>query len=280
MITQMNGYKAKAFEPRNLAFFFLIAFGLSWGRQTLLFFGILKEPSGIFDPIILLFTAATWGPTIAAFVMMAIIEGKPGLRSLWKRFWNRDVSAKWLVVILLFFPALWFIGNLIYRILDAQPYPFLDQPRLFISSFVVALFNGLSEEFGWRGYVLPRFQAKWSALVSSIILGVIWTSWHTQFFTGIVLNYLSKGIRPQADTWEWALGMILLSVFMTWIFNNTNGSILAAILFHAMWNSAVVLFFCCGGPWRWDALLLIVVILIVIVFAPKNLVRQRPEESS
>jgi membrane protease YdiL (CAAX protease family) len=36
----------------------------------------------------------------------------------------------------------------------------------------------MSEEFGWRGYVLPRFQAKWNALVSSVVLGAIWASWH------------------------------------------------------------------------------------------------------
>lgn len=280
MTTQTDGFKAKALELRNLAFFFLIVFGLSWGRQALVFFGILRGPSGITDPTILFFTASTWGPTIAAFVVTAITEGKPGLKSLWKRFWNRDIRIKWLIVILLFFPALWFVGNLVYRTLDAQPYPILDQPQLFFSAFIVALFNGLSEEFGWRGYVLPRFQAKWSALVSSIVLGIIWVSWHTQFFTGIVLNSLSGRVISQTNNWDWALGMVIVSVFMTWIFNNTNGSILAAILFHALLNSSVVLFFCCNGPWRWDALLLIVAILIVILFTPKNLVRRRSEASA
>jgi membrane protease YdiL (CAAX protease family) len=279
MATQTDGYKAKALEPRNLAFFFLIALGLSWARQALLFFGILKAPAGTTDPTILLFTLATWGPTVAAFLMTAMTEGKSGIRTLWKRFWNRDLSAKWLAVILLFFPALWFAGNLVYRTLDAEPYPFLDQPRQFISAFVAALFNGLSEEFGWRGYVLPRIQAKWSALVSSIMLGLIWASWHTEVFTGIVLNSLSGRVRPQADTWDWAVGMVILSVFMTWVFNNTNGSVLAAILFHAMWNSAAVLFFCCGGPWRWDALLLLAAASIVIIFGPRSLTRHKPQDT-
>jgi membrane protease YdiL (CAAX protease family) len=150
---------------------------------------------------------------------------------------------------------------------------------LFVSAFIGGLFNGLSEEFGWRGYVLPRFQARWSALVSSLVLGAIWASWHTQFFTGLVLGGSSGGAGTGADAWDWALGMVMTSIFMTWIFNNTKGSVLAAVLFHAMLNSAAVLFFCCGAPWRWDALLFIAAIVVVITFGARDLVRQPSRRS-
>ena len=38
------------------------------------------------------------------------------------------------------------------------------------------------EELGWRGYVLDRLQEKRSALVSSLILGVVWSLWHLPLF--------------------------------------------------------------------------------------------------
>ncbi len=276
--TQTVGYKAKAFEPRNLAFFFLAVLGLSWTKQALLFFGILKAPSGITDPSLLLLTLTTWGPTLVAFVITAITEGKPGVRALWRRFWNRNLSIKWLIVILLFAPALWLVANIFSRTLAGQAYPFfLDKPGLFFLVFIPAFFNGLSEEFGWRGYVLPRFQAKWNALASSLILGVIWASWHTRFFTSVI-SYFSTGGHSQTDVWSWVLWIITSSVFMTWIFNHTNGSILAAALYHAMMNAGTVFFMCCESAWHWDVVQGVVAILIVIIFGAKSLVWQKPEE--
>jgi uncharacterized protein len=48
---------------------------------------------------------------------------------------------------------------------------------------VFALFSGpLSEELGWRGFALPRLQVRYNALVSSLILGVIWCFWHLPLF--------------------------------------------------------------------------------------------------
>jgi len=37
----------------------------------------------------------------------------------------------------------------------------------------------ISEEFGWRGYMLPKLLSRYSMLKSSIILGLLWGFWHT-----------------------------------------------------------------------------------------------------
>lgn len=86
MTTRIVGYKAKAFESRNLVFFFLITFGLIWFLDALFILDILKFPVGIGENfgstsgILLLVLGCS--STIAAFVMTAITEGKPGVRVL------------------------------------------------------------------------------------------------------------------------------------------------------------------------------------------------------
>jgi membrane protease YdiL (CAAX protease family) len=287
MNSQTVEYKAKAFEARNLAFFFLLAFGWSWFWWALFIFGILTMPAGIgtsevdfgsAGPLMLLIALTPYGPTIAGFAMAAMTEGKLGVKALWGRFWNRNISFKWLLVILLFFPAFQLIANLVSRTLDSQAYPFLtypNQPWMFIPPFIANTFisAGMSEEFGWRGYALPRFQAKWNALTSSIILGAIWAAWH------IPLWFVPGDSHNQTFFWGWVGRIILLSILMTWIFNNTKGSVLAAILFHSMANSVGDLIWCCGSSvWPFYGLELAAVILIVIIFGPKNLVRQQAEE--
>ena len=281
MTSQPVDYKAKAFEPRNLAFFFLIVYGLNaimWGLSTIFH---PEQPTNLTDPSILFWVLvvvpSVIGPTLAAFLMTAITEGKPGVKALWRRFWNRNLSIKWLLVTLLGFEVLRLVTNLAVRTISGQSYPMVDKSNtfwmiipLFLATFIT---SGMGEEFGWRGYVLPRFQAKWNALVSSIILGLLWAAWHIPAF--IIPN-----ISPlyQRNFLEWVPGILLSSVLYTWIFNNTKGSVLAAALFHAAWNSSVVVL-PDSSFWYFYGIFLLVVILIVIVFGPKNFVRQQPEDA-
>ncbi|NTU56402.1 MAG: CPBP family intramembrane metalloprotease [Anaerolineales bacterium] len=277
---QPVGYKAKAFEARNLAFFFLLVFGLQailWVSVSI--FG-LKALASLSDPALplwlLVALPAACGPTIVAFVMTAFTEGKPGVKALWRRFWNRNLSLKWLLVTLLGFEVLRLVTYLVVRTIDGQPYPIVDTSNplwmtipLFLSAFIS---SGMGEEFGWRGYVLPRFQAKWNALTSSIILGLIWAAWH-------VPGFIMPNISPlyQQNFLEWVPGMLLGSVLYTWIFNNTKGSVLAAAIFHAAWNTSVVVL-PDSSYWYFYGIFLLVVILIVVIFGPKNLVRQKRED--
>jgi membrane protease YdiL (CAAX protease family) len=278
MDTQPVEYRAKAFQGKCLASYFLIVFGLQALSYALLITGILKMPSVegpgalIGDPRLVVLTLAAWGPIIAAFLVTALTEGKPGVRALWRRFWNRNMSIKWLLVTLLILPALQLITNLVIRLIDGQAYPVFfsyNPPWSIIPMFIMAfVFNGVFEEFGWRGYVLPRFQVKWNALASSLILGVIWAAWHAgQWFTPGSHLY-------DRNFWLWGLGTILLSIMMTWIFNNTRGSVLAASLFHGVINTGTFWF---QLDWRYYVIELIAVILIVIIFGAKNLVREKPE---
>ena len=168
-----------------------------------------------------------------------------------------------------------FISNLISRAAWGHHYPFLEQPNI-LPLLISGLIIGIQEEIGWRGYALPRFQARWGALTSSIILGAIWAPYH-------IGNWL---IGERMDSFlEFSLWIILISIFTTWIFNNTNGSILAAVLFHAIVTNGIA--GCCGVTWAMELLLgiyLVAAIIIVAVFGPKNLAknlaRQKLEETT
>jgi membrane protease YdiL (CAAX protease family) len=99
----------------------------------------------------------------------------------------------------------------------------------------VFIYGPIPEELGWRGYALSRLQARWNALVSSLILGAIWALWHLPlFFIKDTLFYRHGAWSPWF--WQFMTTVIPLSIIFTWIFNNTRRSTLAAILFHFMTN--------------------------------------------
>lgn len=85
----------------------------------------------------------------------------------------------------------------------------------------------MGEELGWRGFALPRLQARMSALSASLILGLLWALWHLPL-------YLTAGHPLSEVFFGWFLLSILAdAILFTWIFNNTRGSLLVVLLFHA-----------------------------------------------
>jgi CAAX protease family protein len=274
MNTQPVGYKAKAFEARNLAFFFLIALGVIILLGLLTFFGLLKSPRGLNDPFIIPWVLLVLlGPSGAAFIVTGLTEGKPGVRTLWRRFWNRDVSLKWLLVALLLLPVLRLIAGVLIQVFNHPSHPLLIEgsiSEVLIVPILLGLFSGIQEEFGWRGYALPRFQAKWNALVSSIILGLVTALWHLPAF------FMPGQPLSGRSFWEWLPWHMLIQIVgYTWIFNNTHGNILAMVLFHA--TTELSLF---AVDMTYYGILLVAAILIVVIFGAKNLVRQKPVEGT
>ena len=130
----------------------------------------------------------------------------------------------------------------------------------------------LNEEPGWRGFALPRLQARWGAVAASVILGLVWTLWHVPLF--LLHGWLSVPI------WAFAVLLVCLSVSMTWVTNWSRGSVLPAIGMHAVFNSSfpILVALCQGVPTRAPGLVWYVVgvaatTLVVVVLTRGRLGR-------
>ena len=100
-------------------------------------------------------------------------------------------------------------------------------PLIFLST---TLINGpFTEEPGWRGFLLPRLQSSYSPLVASLIVGVIWASWH--------LPLLLSDPTGQRPALQFFVVVVAQSVVFTWVYNGTRGSVLLVILMHGAFNS-------------------------------------------
>jgi len=183
-----------------------------------------------------------WGFIFASLIMTGLTLGKHAVIALLKRILLWRVALKWYLVAFLFFPAInlgavYLNAGLAGSSVDFSTVfaynifgPSANLPLLVVPFLLFdAVANG--EEMGWRGYVLPRLQAKHRALVSSLNLGLTRGFWH-----------LPKFLAP-GSTSSFALFMVdtvAKAVLYTWLYNNTKGSLLLVTLFHAAGNKAGV----------------------------------------
>jgi membrane protease YdiL (CAAX protease family) len=175
---------------------------------------------------------------LPAFVGFCIFSSIPGVRNLLRTYVQSRGSFWYYLLALVLVPAIWLLGILISRLIGLEVsfsrYPGVDFKLLgmviicFLYNFI---YGGLSEEPGWRGYALPRLQAKFSPLASSLVLGVLWAVWHAPArFGGMEAKSVSDTIA------EWIL-IVLVTIIFTWLFNRTKGSLLVTALIHPAMNT-------------------------------------------
>jgi len=185
------------------------------------------------------------GPSIAAFIVVLMVGGKQGFINLLKPF-GRFRAKAWIWILALLGPGvLYLIGLGVHLLLGGQAPPFimireeLSLIPLYLVMVVLMPWNGpVGEEFGWRGYALPRLQSKYGALIASLVIGTIWGFWHlpSLFAPQGVVGAIAAELGL-IFLLPYILGTIANSVFMTWLYNKSNQSaLIAGIVFHAAIN--------------------------------------------
>lgn len=218
-----------------------------------------------------------WGLSIAALIMTGLTLGKGAVVILLRRFLNWRVGWRWYIIALFLYPVVLASAVLLNGVWTQTPIDFSEvfAHKIFgthanLAALVLPYFifdfltNG--EEMGWRGYVLPRLQARHSALVSSLILGMIWAFWHFP-------RYLAPG---NSVSFGWMFVKVLAdAVIYTWVYNSTRGSLLLTTILHAAGNTAGV-FLPIANTQSAEhldvyitAIVFLIVIATVIAFFPK-----------
>ncbi len=218
-----------------LTSFFVLAFAFSW-LVSLPY--ILSVWGVVPDTMMAGFMLKQWvGPALAAMVMAVATGGWPGLRELRAagRAWR--VGWRWYAAVLVGAPLLILAGVLAVFGMPTSLAGF--GPGIvasYLGYFVLVFFAvGLPEELGWRGFALPRLQARFGPLRGTLILGVLWAGWHLPFFLTP-----DHGGGPHADVMAVATNfalfagmVVLMAILFSFVYNRTGGSVFMVALLHA-----------------------------------------------
>src|SRR5690349_7655315 len=196
-------------RDHRLTTFFVLAFGLAWWGWPLYQLDIW--PRQAFQAV---------GALLAALIVIAIAEGRPGFRDLgrrmirWRVPWYFYACALGLPLLVRFAAVL---------VNDGPTPEWSDLAwTSFGLSFLIRLVNPLdrpmAEEPAWRGFAVPRLQERRSPLVSAVVLGVLVALWHLPLI---------------GDTgWIGPATTFSITIVYVWLFNRTGGSVLLVLLFH------------------------------------------------
>jgi membrane protease YdiL (CAAX protease family) len=174
----------------------------------------------------------TVAPSVVALALTERAEGRAAMLALVNRIFLWHVRARWYVFAVGFIPAIKLSAAVIHRIVNGGWPRFGDEAWYVMAiAIVFSTWVQAGEEIGWRGYALPRLSALVGLGPASVILGVIWASWHLPLF-----------FFPGADTLGQSFPLYLLqvtalSVALAWLYWRTGGSLLLVMLLHAAINN-------------------------------------------
>ena len=251
-----------------LVAFFVLAYALSWWAWIPYAMGVFGAP------------IAGFGPFLAALLVLALTEGRAGVVGLIRRMVRWRVGVGWYAVALLLPAAVAGLATLLNLGLGAEP-PSAAAVGRWTSIFGTLAFllvvpgaGGAWEEPGWRGYAVPRMQARWSALTTALVLGVLIAGWH--------LPLILTGEVHYADV----VSIMGATVVINWLFNHVRGSVLLIMLLHATNNAVSGSYFSplftgadsARQAWLLAAIWCAVAVGVVLVGGPRDLSRTRPRE--
>jgi membrane protease YdiL (CAAX protease family) len=266
--------------------FFILAMVLGAGTIFFVMQGVL--PAG-------LALSSVLSASLAGIIMTAILDGRAGLNLMINRLliWCVGIGY-WLFAILFLVPAI-LLGSLLNPLFNGDPISISNMKPAFniLSMFIVFFVVALGQELGWTGFLIPRLQARFGALTSCVIRAILVGVWHlplliySRLQPHVLTDFPYGAWIAQKGFLEAFVTMILMlilpwSIFFTWIFNNTNGSLLLVATLHGseIWLAYWMMSFRISqnnldNYWGYGIVMVLTAIIIVIVTGPQNLSRKR-----
>jgi uncharacterized protein len=219
------------YSPRRLLLFFALTFVWSW--TCWLITPIVKADSNYASSA--LFFLGGFGPSLAAAATVTTTGGHAGLRA-WLTHCLQWRGLRGWMMLAFFSPlAILSLAAAAHIVLGGSmpPSPASGHIGMLITNFFLVLLVGgpLGEELGWRGYALPAMQERLSWRCASLALGVIWGLWHLPLF------FIASSSQSNGSMVAFFILIIATSVFYTWLYNRSEGSVLPAMLLHTASNS-------------------------------------------
>ena len=181
------------------------------------------------------------GPLLAAIILTGATKGRNAVRGIFSSMFDWRVRARWWGVSVLLIAVLFGISAGIGMLTDGDaPDPtagiYLNGGNL-ILVVLLLLFGSFGEEPGWRGFALPKLQARYSPMKATLALTFVWWLWHLPTYWTLPMAIdarLEYGFVAAFGIQF--IVLLALGTLCAWVYNGSKGSVLMLVLLHTTWN--------------------------------------------
>lgn len=227
-------WRAESMKHPLLKFFLLTytATWICWAASYAISRGSATDAPGLALLAGAVFLLGVFAPALVALALTERGGRRAATVALLNQVFKWRVDARWYVFAVSFMPAVKLSVAVVHRVATGA-WPRFGQEAWYVmaAAILVSTWVQAGEEIGWRGYVLPRLSERFGLASASIILGVIWASWHLPLFF-----FPGSSIRGQSFP-LYLVQVIAVSVAMAWLYWRTKGSLLLVMLMHAAINN-------------------------------------------
>ncbi len=173
------------------------------------------------------------GPTLAALLLIGLLDGATGYRELRSRLLRWRLPLGWYAVAVLIAPAVAAVTSFGLGFFAPRYLPAIltssDRGGLLTAALASSVMIGLFEELGWTGFAVPRLRRRHDVFAAGLLLGLVWGVWHFPLFW-------------EGSSFATTLGLALLlarlfswlppfRTLMVWVHDRTD-SLLLVVLMH------------------------------------------------
>jgi hypothetical protein len=223
---------------RHVAGFVALAYGISWAvwasAMPDAWHALMAGRTPKTYTVGTLGMVGMFGPALAALAMRLFVSkegvrGSLGARRNWRYYALAAIAPMFLVTATIAISTATGLADL-----DAGSTPiWLLYLVLLLVNTPISAIATLGEEYGWRGYLLPKLLPL-GQLKASLIVALIWAPWHLP----ILLVGLNYGGKNPFVVLAFMLAMTIgLSLLLTRLFVLAGGSVLVTAVAHASFNA-------------------------------------------
>jgi membrane protease YdiL (CAAX protease family) len=180
------------------------------------------------------------GVALPAFLVVAAMHGRAGVRDLARRSLRWRVGVRWYLIALLGVPIGVVLGaSVIFGLAPLNA--LVEKWQLLLTVvlpqlWLLILFYNVAEEVGWTGFLQARLQERHGPLKASVIVTLPFAlfhlpGWMVEFELGLAQLHIALLL-----TGFFGVSQLFGRVVIMWLYNNTNYSVLVVGMFHSSFN--------------------------------------------
>jgi uncharacterized protein len=181
-----------------------------------------------------------FGVALPAFIVVAAMHGRAGVRDLAHRSLRWRVGVQWYLIALLGVPvASVLCASVLFGLAPLEA--LVEKWELLLTVvlpqlLLLIVFFNLAEEVGWTGFLQARLQERHGPLKASLIVTLPFAlyhlpAWMVEFELGLAQLHLALAL-----TGVLGISQLFGRVIIMWLYNNTGYSVLLVGMFHSSFN--------------------------------------------